>query len=270
MDAAAAVVAEFIEIAYRIAPIDLAERPLYVVQVSQLDAWQSWIPADTTGLAGPDLDLSLHHVIERTQRWRGRGHCIVLNDVGWAAFSTTQETFRRNMLGTFLHEFSHCLEADRDFESPPEPTPAALAEAVAEHSRAVECFHVDRANVPGWFTHNLNWIRAAVHVVERAQLAGAEVSLVDVVDTRRYSLGRVCRYKQAMLPETDALGAASFAEIRNAVPPAALVDVYAAALREWYANLPEPGRLDAAAMVSEITRWAKIVSPLKPPAAAAA
>ena len=99
----------------RLAPADLADTPLYVVDAALAG------PGDTLGLGGEDVDLAYRRQIG--PHWRGRGACLAL-DLQQVADNAAREdgneeaqkaVFVRHAIALALHELGHALPAPRLF-----------------------------------------------------------------------------------------------------------------------------------------------------------
>src|SRR4051794_2448099 len=106
--------AEAADLCRRLAPLDLADVPLYVVPASRVPKDRG---GDTChlGFTAPSLDLHLRGAIGRG--WRGRGEVIVLRDE--AAEGMAGVSGRELFLTVAVHELAHIL--DRDAVNPDAP-----------------------------------------------------------------------------------------------------------------------------------------------------
>ena len=116
----------------RLAPADLGNMPLYVVDAALAG------PGDTLGFAGESLDLAYQEQIG--QRWKGRGACFAVDlqqvqdqaDIETPNEEARKAGFIRQALALALHEFAHVLSRDRLFN--PE-----IGQATAEKPLSVVC-----------------------------------------------------------------------------------------------------------------------------------
>ena len=112
----------------RLAPADLGNVPLYVVDAALAG------PGDTLGFAGESLDLAYQEQIG--QRWRGRGACFAVDlqqvqdqaDIETPNEEARKAGFIRQALALALHEFAHVLSRDQPFQP-------GVAQAAARQSR---------------------------------------------------------------------------------------------------------------------------------------
>src|SRR4051812_26255435 len=103
---------EAADLCRRLAPLDLARTPVYVVPASRVPKDRG---GDTChlGFTAPSLDLHLRGAIGRG--WRGRGEVIVLRDE--AAEGMPGVGGRELFLTVAVHELAHILDrcaVDRD------------------------------------------------------------------------------------------------------------------------------------------------------------
>ena len=105
----------------QVAPLDLAGVPLYVVPQSAIQA--NFGNAETTyGYTLNWLDLILQKQLGTA--WRGRGPCIVANDI--AMTEDLGGDIEATFLATVLHELGHVFERDIRFEAAPDASAARM------------------------------------------------------------------------------------------------------------------------------------------------
>ena len=184
-DPRAAFTAWFEDFGRRLAPLDFADVPLYVVDAALAG------PGDTLGFAGESLDLAYQEQIG--PRWKGRGACFAV-DLQQVQDQAEREegnkemqktVFIRRALELALHELGHVLTHGRPFN--PDILPAVAKQAV------VECLRTPAADMPGvdvaWIGHDADFLRILADA-ERRQRAYSVLrfkpihSLVQLMDYR--------------------------------------------------------------------------------------
>jgi hypothetical protein len=197
----------------RIAPLDLGDAPLYIVP-------QSRVPANLggksvcDGFTAPSLDLYLKDVIG--PGWRGRGGCIVVNDTDFGGMDAAD--IETAVSAIALHELAHILERpalyrDRRGEDPLRVQLEALivGQMIAE----------DTATAKPFDGHGAGFIRAALHLRHRADVAGMLIPLFYYCAGNHYGLSHPSRYREALGDEPARLAEASFKQILASPYPTA-------------------------------------------------
>lgn len=202
----------------RIAERDLAGRPLYVVAQSEaVDVFGRSEACD--GYTSPRLDLYLRTVIG--PRWRGRGPCVVVNDL--VLREDCGEFWEPFFLATFLHELAHVVER-------PEPAPVSvptepqrlrfealvLADATARPVARPDDVRPVAAFDPA---HGPRFLRAALHLRHRAARHGVRVGPGLVFDARSRGLSRVNAYRAALGDEPVRMARAAIRDVLAAPSP---------------------------------------------------
>ncbi len=103
-----------------IAPIDLADTPLYIVRQSMISS-DFGTAEGSDAFTSPALDLYLKQHLR--DRWRGRGPCMVINDTVLLAESHPDD-LEHVTLGIVLHEL--CTSLIASFCTPTAPTRAHI------------------------------------------------------------------------------------------------------------------------------------------------
>ena len=156
----------------RLAPADLGNVPLYVVDAALAG------PGDTLGFAGESLDLAYQEQIG--QRWRGRGACFAVDlqqvqdqaDIETPNEEARKAGFIRQALALALHEFAHVLSQAKLFSQ-------GVTQSAARQS-ATRCLQTPDEDTPGgdvaWVGHDGQFLRTVAHVEHRARaLLGSPV-----------------------------------------------------------------------------------------------
>lgn len=198
----------------RVAPRDLAGVPVYVVPQSAA-VGLLWQASECEGYTSPSLDLHLRGVIG--PGWRGRGPCLVVNDL--LLVPSAGEDLEPYFLATAVHEFAHVLERPSLFAERRHPEPArltfealALARAVAEPPSEAQ----RRAEV---LTHGDRFTRAALHLCHRAERAGVWVPTAQVCGGWKYGLSHAHAYRAALGDEPRRMSDARIRDVLGTPPP---------------------------------------------------
>jgi hypothetical protein len=215
----------------RIAPRDLAGLPVYVVPQSALLADLGTAEA-CDGYTTPCLDLYLQDVIGPA--WRGRGPCMVINDL--ALLDEAPDDLETYFLATVLHELAHVFERPALYRERPNAEPARLmfealllAQIVAEPPSSEEA----RASAPH---HGQRFIRAALHLRHRAEAAGVCIGPALVCPNRQYALSHANAYRAALGDEPVRLADARIRDVLASPPPEAFSRLWADDLAHWLSH----------------------------------
>lgn len=208
----------------RIADRDLAGRPFYVVAQSEaVEVFGRSEECD--GYTSPRLDLYLRDVIG--PRWRGRGPCVVVNDL--VLREDCGEFWEPFFLATFLHELAHVVERPEPAPAPAPLDPQRLTfeSLVLAHATSRPVARPDAVRVAPVVdpAHGLRFVRAALHLRHRAARHGVRVGPGLVFDARGRGLSHTNAYRASLGDEP----------VRMA--HAAIRDVLATPLPEPFARL---------------------------------
>ena len=176
---------------YAVAGRDLGDTPLYLVRQSTLPNGQ-FAGQHHYAITTPSLDLYLR---EHIRDYRGRGPCMLLNDLGMAE-DWDGEDLAYLVLTTTLHELAHILDrpalfADRSGVDPNKLQFESLVVADAIKRPA-------RSELPAYYGHDDSFIRIAVHLCHRASLAGVGIASTAICAGRRYQLSHASDYQEAL------------------------------------------------------------------------
>ncbi len=231
----------------RIAPADIASRPVYIALVSDMPV--DLRPSDETfGFHATFLDIVFRQWLADAGRWRGRGPCFVINDRAILADATERagddaglrdELYRTRMLATVLHEASHVLTSPLDLR----PVPDEIRSDVEKSSRAAvvewiadKPLPADAEFPPQWAGHEAGFIRTLLHVHHRAEQLGIE-RLPDnfLFSNSNYSLSGLWSYRRALSREIDGFDSSlTFADLRACSPPQEFVELWRDDLHRWW------------------------------------
>lgn len=198
-----------------LAPLDLADSPLYIV-------WQGNLPADhgqaksCHGCTAPSLDLWVKSHIEN---YAGRGPCMLINDIAMGEDLPSMEAFESRATDTVVHELAHILDREQLYADR-----AGVSEDRITFERLVVFKDLDEAppETPPdnlWLGHGAPFIRLACHLAYRAQQLGFEIVPADLCAGYRYGLYPAIEYARALGDEPERMIDSSFAEIRATEQP---------------------------------------------------
>ncbi len=138
------------------------------------------------------LDVQLEGRLRELNRWRGRGFTMAIPALFEFWFTMTDA----ERWGIVLHEFAHFIEGMADWREAGEPIMAALltgTEPIIERTQSTA------SQRPRWHRHDARWIRCALHLHQRAELAGWPAPLNTVrVAGEDYGLSPASQYLAAL------------------------------------------------------------------------
>lgn len=233
----------------RIAPGDIASRPLYVCFVSDMPI-DLRPNRDTFGYHSTFLDIAFRSWLTDSGRWRGRGPAIVLNDVAIAETANSlagddaglrDELYRLRILAITLHETAHVLTSPIDLRILPDEiaadieksSRASVIEWIADHDKPLAA---DVEFPPQWSGHEAAFIRTLLHVTHRAERLGIE-RLPDMFlfPNLNYSLSGLWCYRSAIRKEIEGFDSSlTFADLRQCHPPKAFIELWRDDLQRWW------------------------------------
>lgn len=152
----------------RIAPLDLAGLPIYIVPQSAIAA-QFGDAASTYGYTMQWLDWVLHDPIGTA--WQGRGPCIVVNDL--AMTQDLGPDIEVAFLATVIHELAHVFERDMRYDARPDISADRLVFERLKLAHDVEQPVPACERVRTYHQHDQRFIRAVLHLRHRAERCGA-------------------------------------------------------------------------------------------------
>ena len=191
-----------------LAPAELADVPMYVVPQSRLPfdlGGDSVCHGFTTG----SLDLHLQDVIGRD--WRGRGACVVVNDV--ALHSEFADSYDSKFLGTVVHELAHVLERPSPYRPRPDIDADTLRREATEVAKVVSGPPTNDEELLPWFGHEARFIRIAMHLWYRAKQFDLYLFPDEIMVADWYALSPANWYAQATQAEAERMANATFREI---------------------------------------------------------
>ena len=228
----AALVEQAGQLCRAVAGRDLVGQPLYVVRQSAI-ASEYGTAEGCEAYTSPCLDLYLREFIPN---WRGRGPCLVLNDLAMA--DVHPEDRQAVVLANTLHELAHILDRPQLYRTREQPDPDRLKfEALV---LADEVGQPTPTNIgQPWSGHGASFIRIALHLRHRAREHGILVLANDLCAGPRYGLSPASAYRSALDNETTRLADLTFRQIKAIEPPIEFTTLWASdvAAHDLYLSL---------------------------------
>jgi len=218
----------------QIAARDLGETPLYIVP-------QSRLPMDLGGRSVCDgyttasLDLYLREQIG--VGWRGRGPCMVINDIALGK-ETDPRDFQHAFLAVSVHELAHILERPTLFYVREEVTATTLRSEAVRVATTVSSDPLPEDKPLPFTGHGARFILTALHLLHRADMAGTHIAAAPVCAGDNYCLSHAERYRHALGEDPQQFANLTFAEIHQIDPPAAFAALWEADVTSWFGDKP--------------------------------
>jgi hypothetical protein len=198
---------------------DLANVPLYIVPQSSLPK-QAGSAKHCYGYTTPSLDLYLR---DHISGWRGRGPCMVINDIALAQdFATEDLDYATAKL--VLHELAHILDRPVVFAERRDAPAAKIKFEAMVVADAGE--RPPREELPRYFGHEFDFIRVCLHLVFRAQRIGLPIKPAALCAGFRYGLSHASEYAEALDDEPARCVGMLFREIAATSPPPAFLQLW--------------------------------------------
>jgi hypothetical protein len=216
----------------QIAPHDLDNLPLYIVSLSRITGILGG-PSVCDGFTSPSLDLYLRNDIGSS--WRGRGPCMVINDLQFG--DEELEDIELVFFATVLHEFAHILERPRLFRERSDAEPTRLAfESIVLAAYVQDPPIEGMPERPGLQDHGERFIRAALHLRHRAEAAGVAIGPALVCPNRLYGLSHANAYRAALGDEPVRLADIRIRDVLAGPPPEEFSRLWADDLAHWLSH----------------------------------
>jgi hypothetical protein len=200
----------------RIVPRDLGDTPLYIVPLSQIRSMLGG-PCACDGFTSPSLDLYLRNDIGPA--WRGRGPCMVVNDLDLDC--EDPEDIELAVLATVLHELAHILERPRLFNERRDVEPARLLFESIVMASYVQDPLPETAQNESRLQHGDRFLRTALHLCHRAGRVGTVVAPALVCPNRQYGLSKANAYRDALGNEPERMAGSTIPEMLRTPAPGA-------------------------------------------------
>jgi hypothetical protein len=206
-------------IALAIAGRDLADAPIYIVCQPTLAAEfgrAEWCE----GYTAPSLDLYLaDHILA----YRGRGPCMVVNDLNMLADKTDEEFFELFFLSHVLHELAHILARPQLYEERTGEDPFRIKwEALVMGSQTAK---PEPTRTPPYLNREAPFIRDVLHPRYRAAKAGVKLAPGPLFNPRLYGLSPPAKYQKALAGEPKRCAGMLFRDILASEPPPAFTEL---------------------------------------------
>jgi hypothetical protein len=199
-------------LAEMVAPAELAEAPLYLLDMADTARRAAGICYAYTSTAS-HTDSALRDVLVERGEWRGPGRIVVFDMEG---IKQDCDNLRRAVLQVLLHELAHCLPVPVQTKDREPSTISRLADILA-HKQFVAA--PVQPTIAG--DHGGPFVRRCVHVWHRALWAGFHANIWSICAGGRYGLAHAYDYIEALADEPLRLRGETFASIEEIEPPAA-------------------------------------------------
>lgn len=214
-----------------VAARDLAGIHLYLVP-------QSILPPECGsgdhcyGYTLPSLDI---YLADHIPGYRGRGPCMVINDVALAD-DFDPEDLKYVVPAYVLHELSHVLDRPALFEDRTGVDPERL---LFESLVVADCAkRPPRADLPAYYGHEAGFIRIALHLCHRAERAGISIAAAAICAGHRYGLSHASDYQDALGDEPACCAEMLFRDIAATDPPPAFSRLWAQDFVSYHNRFP--------------------------------
>lgn len=243
-----------------IASRDLEGTPLYIMPQSRLPA-ELGGRSVCDGFTTPSLDLYLRDVIGPA--WRGRGPCMVINDVGdqsvgrsvrevalpwedgWSAKHGSDQLvghcvrqaiaddLELDLLRIVLHELAHILQRSQLYLDRQGAEPARIMFEALVLGDCVAAEPTSEPASPPFSGHEADFIRIALHLRHRAEMGGMLIPLFGYCAGTPYGLSHANRYRQALGAEPRQLASELFRDILATPYPKPFWRLWTADVARW-------------------------------------
>lgn len=165
------------------------------------------------GFTTPSLDLYLKDFIPD---YRGRGPCMVIDHP--IEGDLLPEDIEHFAMVTALHELAHILDRPALFKDRTGVDPAKIKFESLVVGRVSK--QPPRKDLPPYFGHGIQFIRACLHLRHRAGLEGIHIAANNLCAGWQYGLSHANIYDLALGNEPARMIDATFREILTSPPPA--------------------------------------------------
>lgn len=221
-----------------IAGRDLGQTPLYVVPQSSLPP-ACGTASRSYAYTSPSLDL---YLAEHIPDYRGRGPCMVVNDLAIAQ-DYDAEDFDFIVPGFVVHELAHILDRPALFADRTGVDPALIRFESLVVAKADDL--PPRTDVPEYFGHGPTFIRVALHLRHRVELAGVRLSPAQLCAGRRYGLSHALQYHDALGDEPERMVDTQIRNILATPPPRAFSSLWCDDFISYHQCFPQTLRSPA-------------------------
>jgi hypothetical protein len=204
-----------------IAGRDLAGHELYIILQSEISA-EYGAAEGCEAYTSPCLDLYLREFISN---WRGRGPCLVLNDLALQA-DVHPDDWEGVVLTNTVHELAHILDRPTLYRERRDAEPDRLKFEALVLADEVRQPRPTVAPQP-WAGHEASFIRIALHLRHRAREQGVLLLASALCSGPRYGLSPASAYRAALGDEPTRLAHLAFREIAGIQPPTEFTTLWA-------------------------------------------
>ncbi len=217
-----------------IAPLDLGDKPLYIVPQSRLPPGLGGRSV-LDGFTHRSLDLYLRDVIGPA--WRGRGACMVVREV---EPTETMDAFDVEVAfrAIVVHELAHIVARGELWQDRDENDHGRIAaEAAAMDARVAGPPPPEVALFP-FYGHGGPFVRTVLHLCHRVAAAGECVAPSEVFLSPGYCLSPLNAYRAALGSEPRRLAKRSFRDILKMPCPKKFWCLWTADVAQWLSLCP--------------------------------
>jgi len=227
----AKILADAEALCHAVAGRDLEGIPLYLVPQSILPP-ECGSADHCYAYTTPSLDV---YFADHIPGYRGRGPCVVVNDIGLAEDYDGEDLAYRTQT-TVVHELAHILDRPALYEDRTgvDPNKILFESLVVANVTA----SAPREDIPLYHGHEIGFIRIALHLCHRAQQLGFDIYHAAVCAGHRYGLSHASVYGEALGDEPARCAGMSFREIKSFKPPQAFSHVWTVDFIEYHQRFP--------------------------------
>ncbi len=204
-----------------IASWDLARHELYIIRQSEISA-EYGTAEGCEAYTSPCLDLYLREFIPN---WRGRGPCLVLNDLAMQT-DVHPEDWEGVVLANTVHELAHILDRPSLYRERRDAEPDRLKFEALVLADEVALPRPTVAPQP-YAGHGASFIRIALHLRHRAKALGVHLLANALCGGPRYGLSPASAYRAALGHEPAKMAHLTFREIAGIEPPTEFTNLWA-------------------------------------------
>lgn len=210
------------------------------------------MPADrggksvSDGFTGPSLDLHLQDIIGPA--WRARGPCMVVNDIDLFDGQPDPADVESAFCGIALHELAHILLRPAPFKPRPDTEPAKIMFESLVVGHAVATDPPAAPDAKPFAGHEAGFIRVALHLRHRADLAGTLVPMFYCCAGTHYGLSHPNRYREALGDEPDRLAGLNIRDIIATPYPEAFWRLWTTDVARWHSGCFQEPRKESHTM----------------------
>jgi hypothetical protein len=185
--------------------------------------------AESLGVTGPLLDVTLMPWLQSRGEWNGRAPAIFVADDRVATVAAEAKASAEQIVAAVvIHEAAHIVDRGIDL-SPPTPERCELAAEVAAYSTRT----ADDPARPPMDGHGWRFVRLAVHLHHRAEATGWHLPINYLFSGRSYEIADPSLFQYALQQEPKNLADVPILEINTFRPPAQFVALWQTCMWAW-------------------------------------